>query len=359
MSLQVSLRHQVGRWAFALITTLALCGISTAQKYEQKNLVSDVPGLAKVTDPNLVNAWGIDFSGGSPVWVADNHTGLSTLYTGTGSIVPLVVTIPPPKGVEITASPTGLVFNGFGAFTVRAHDKSGASVFIFDTEDGTISGWSPGVDLTHAILAVDNSGSGAVYKGLAIGQNANGTFIYASNFNSGWVEQYDSSFKWVRSFTDPTLPAGYAPFGIRTLNGMLYVTFALQDAAKHDDTKGPGHGFVDIFDLDGNMIKRLTSHGALNSPWGLEIAPANFGQFSGALLVGNFGNGHINAFDPMTGTPLGHMIRPSGVTLEISGLWGLHFGNGAAAGPTNTLLFTAGPQDESHGLFGSIALPGK
>jgi uncharacterized protein (TIGR03118 family) len=358
MSLQVSLRHQVGRWAFALITTLALCGISIGQKYEQKNLVSDIPGFAKVTDPNLVNAWGLDFSGGSPAWVADNGTGLSTLYTGTGSIIPLVVRI--PSGSDSPSAPTGLVFNGTGLFSVKAHDLSGSAIFIFDSEDGIISGWNPNVNLTHAIIAVNNSEKGAIYKGLAIGTDTDGkSFIYATNFHSGWVEMYDSNFKWVKNFTDTTLPQGYAPFGARVMNGMLYVTFALQDADAEDDVRGPGHGFVDIFDLDGNMIKRLTSHGALNSPWGLAIAPANFGQFSGALLVGNFGNGHINAFDPTTGTPLGHMIRPNGVTLEISGLWGLHFGNGAGAGPTNTLLFTAGPQDESHGLFGTIALPGK
>ena len=357
MSLQVSLRHQVGRWAFALITTLALCGISTAQKYEQKNLVSDVPKLAVTLDPNLVNAWGIDFSGTSPVWIADNGTGLSTLYTGTGSIVPLVVTI--PSGSDNPSAPTGLVFNGTGLFSVKAHDLSGSAVFIFDSEDGIISGWNPNVNLHKAIIAVNNSDKGAVYKALAIGTNDNGSFIYATNFHSGWVEMYDSNFKWVKNFTDTSVPMGYAPFGARVLNGKLYVTFALQDADAHDDVSGPGHGFIDIFDLDGNKIKRLTSHGALNSPWGLAIAPANFGQFSNALLVGNFGNGHINAFDPSTGTPLGHMLRPSGATLEISGLWGLHFGNGEAAGPTNTLLFIAGPQDESHGLFGTITLPGK
>ena len=357
MSLLPILRYQVGRWAFALITTLALCGISTAQKYEQKNLVSDVPKLAVTLDPNLVNAWGIDFSGTSPAWIADNGTGLSTLYTGTGSIIPLVVKI--PSGSDSTSAPTGLVFNGTGLFSVKAHDLSGSAVFIFDSEDGIISGWNPNVNLHKAIIAVNNSDKGAIYKGLAIGTNDNGSFIYAANFHSGWVEQYDSNFKWVRNFTDTSLPAGYAPFGIRTLNGKLYVTFALQDEDAEDDVAGAGHGFVDIFDLDGNKIKRLTSHGALNSPWGLAIAPANFGQFSGALLVGNFGNGHINAFDPWTGTPLGHMLRPSGATLEINGLWGLHLGNGAAAGPTNTLLFTAGPNDESHGLFGTITLPGK
>jgi uncharacterized protein (TIGR03118 family) len=358
MSLQGYLRHQVGRCAVGLITIVALSGISAAQKYEQRNLVSDVPGLAKITDPNLVNAWGIDFSSGSPAWVADNGTGRSTLYTGTGSIIPLVVRI--PSGSDSPSAPTGLVFNGTGLFSVKAHDLSGSAIFIFDSEDGIISGWNPNVNLTHAISAVNNSEKGAIYKGLAIGTDTDGkSFIYATNFHSGWVEMYDSNFKWVKNFTDTNLPQGYAPFGARVLNGKLYVTFALQDEDAEDDVSGPGHGFVDIFDLDGNKIKRLTSHGALNSPWGLAIAPANFGQFSNALLIGNFGNGHINAFDPWTGAPLGHMIRPSGATLEINGLWGLHFGNGAAAGATNTLLFTAGPNDESHGLFGTITLPGK
>ena len=217
---------------------------------------------------------------------------------------------------------------------MKAHDLSGSAFFIFDSEDGIISGWNPNVNLHKAIIAVNNSDKGAVYKALAIGTNDNGSFIYATNFHSGWVEMYDSNFKWVKNFTDTSVPMGYAPFGARVLNGKLYVTFALQDADAHDDVSGPGHGFIDIFDLDGNKIKRLTSHGALNSPWGLAVAPANFGQFSNALLVGNFGNGHINAFDPSAGTPLGHMLRPSGATLEISGLWGLHFGNGAAAGPT-------------------------
>ncbi len=320
----------------------------------QTNLVSDVPGWAAVQDPNLVNAWGIDFSATSPVWIADNGTGLSTLYTGTGSIIPLVVTIPPPQGAEGPSAPTGLVFNGTGEFAVKAHDLSGSAFFIFDTEDGTISGWNPTVDPHNAIIAVNNSEKGAIYKGLAIGTTDHGSFIYATNFHSGWVEMYDSSFQWVKNFTDTDLPQGYAPFGIRVLDGRLYVTFALQDEDAEDDVAGPGHGFVDVFDLDGNKLKRLISHGELNSPWGLAIAPANFGKFSGDLLIGNFGNGHINAFNRWTGGARGHMLRPNGHTLEIDGLWGLHFGNDAAAGPSNTLLFTAGPDDEAHGLFGKL-----
>ena len=335
-----------------LIVGLVFTSLASAQKYTQTNLVSDIPGLAAITDPNLVNAWGIAFSSGSPVWIADNGTGLSTLYTGTGSIVPLVVTIPAPGGTG--SAPTGIVFNGGGAFNVKANDVTGSSVFIFDTEDGTITGWSPSVNLHNAIIAVDNSGAGAVYKGLAIGSTSDGSFIYANNFSSGWVEIYDSNFKWVKNFTDTQLPPRYAPFGIQNINGKLYVTFALQDEDKEDDVAGAGHGFLDVFDLNGNKLKRLVSRGELNSPWGLALAPANFGRFSGNLLVGNFGNGHINAFDLTTGAFRGRMLRPTGQTLEIQGLWGLAFGNGAAAGPTNTLLFTAGPNDEANGLFGSI-----
>ena len=337
-----------------LLAILGLAATASAQKYVQKNLVSDIPNLAVTTDPNLVNAWGIAFTPTSPAWIADNGTGLSTLYSGTGSIIPLVVTIAPPKNAEGPATPTGIVFNGGGGFNVTAHDKTGSSLFIFATEDGTISGWSPTVDGTHSILGPDNHEAGAVYKGLAIGTTDDGTFIYATNFFSGWVEMYNSSFGWVKNFTDTDLPMGYAPFGIRNINGKLYVTFALQDEDKEDDVAGPGHGFVDVFDLNGNKLKRLISHGQLNSPWGLALAPAGFGKFSGDLLVGNFGNGHINAFNIEKGSARGHMLRSNGGTLEISGLWALSFGNGGTAGPTTALLFTAGPDEESHGLFGTI-----
>jgi uncharacterized protein (TIGR03118 family) len=344
-----------GLWIPCLIATLAFTSLASAQKYVQTNLVSDIPGWAATTDPNLVNCWGIAFSPGSPAWFADNGSGLSTLYSGS-SIIPLVVTVPPPGGSTGTSAPTGTVFNGGGAFNVTANSLSGSSVFMFDTEDGTISGWSPSVDAHNAALAVDNSngGAGAVYKGLAIGTTPDGTFIYATNFRSGWVEMYDSNFKWVKNFTDTELPMGYAPFGIQNINGKLYVTYALQDEAKHDDVAGLGHGFVDIFDTHGNRLKRLVSHGWLNSPWGLAQAPWNFGKFSGALLVGNFGDGHISAYNISSGAFLGQMIRPAGTTLEIQGLWGLAFGNGAAAGPTNTLLFTSGPNHEADGLYGTL-----
>jgi uncharacterized protein (TIGR03118 family) len=241
--------------------------------------------------------------------------------------------------------------------------KSGSSFFIFATEDGTISGWSPGVDPTHAVLAVDRSGvgAGAVYKGLAIGSNSSGTFIYATNFRFGTVEMFDANFKLVLSFTDPKLANTcplpgqcYAPFGIQNIGGNLYVTYALQDAAHHDDVSGPAHGFVDVFDTNGNLIQRLVSHGRLNSPWGLALAPANFGRFSNDLLVGNFGDGRINAIDPNNGAFLGQLSEQPGNPITIDDLWGLAFGNGASAGGTNELFFTAGINHEADGLFGKI-----
>ncbi len=363
------LRFLASLVALPLLLLLALPAAALAQSnagsqgfYQQTNLVSDIAGVAKFTDRNLVNPWGLVHSSTSPWWVADNGTGLSTLYNGNGKAFPigspLVVTIAPPAGspAGTTAAPTGVIFNGTGGFVVSENSNSGSSLFIFATEDGTISGWNPGVDLTHTILAVDRStvGAGAVYKGLAIGSNANGTFLFATNFRFGKVEMFDSTFKLVNSFTDPNVPNGYAPFGIQNIGGNLYVTFAKQDAAKHDDVAGPGHGFVDVFDTNGNMIRRLISRGRLNSPWGLALAPADFGKFSNALLVGNFGDGHINAFDPNTGQTLGSLKNGRGVAIQIDGLWSLQFGNGATAGETDELFFTAGIGGEAHGLFGKI-----
>ena len=326
--------------------------------YQQTNLVSDIAG-AQFTDTNLVNAWGLVHGPTTPWWVADNGTGVSTLYNGDGVKVPLTVTIPAPTGspAGTTAAPTGVIFNGSGGFNVSENGTSFSSLFIFDTEDGTISGWNPTfADRTHAVLAMDRSnvGKGAVYKGLAIGSNSSGTFIFATNFRFGTIEMFDSNFKLVRSFTDHHLPQSYAPFGIQNIGGNLYVTFAKQDAAKHDDVAGPGHGFVDVFDTNGHLMSRLISRGRLNSPWGLALAPNDFGQFSNDLLVGNFGDGHINAFDPDTGAFRGQLRDQKGNPIVIDGLWSLQFGNGAAAGPTNTLFFTAGIDGEAHGLFGKI-----
>ncbi len=355
----------------AMLLILCVSGAAFAQRYVQMNLVSDVPGAAAVTDPNLVNPWGVSFSPTSPFWVSDNGTGLATLYNGAGTPISLVVQVPPPAGGMPPSAPTGQVFNGTTDFVVNAHGVSKAALFIFATEDGTISGWNPGVDTTHAILAVDNSGMGAVYKGLAMGSTPAGNFLYATNFRAGVVEMYDAKFQWVKNFTDWDLPPHYAPFGIANIGGMLYVTFAKQDKAKHDDAAGPHRGFVDVFDTNGNKVKRLVSRGPLNSPWGVALAPAAFGEFSNSLLVGNFGDGHISAFNPTNGHFRGQLLRQEmdehsrkwfphrfrhdrDDVLAIDGLWTIVFGNGTATAPTNVLYFTAGPDGESHGLFGTV-----
>jgi uncharacterized protein (TIGR03118 family) len=331
--------------------------------YRQTTLVANLPGVAPTTDAHLRNAWGLVASPTSPWWVADNGTGVATLYDGAGQPAPagapLVVTIPPLAGspAGTTAAPTGLVFNGTAAFVVTAGGLSGASRFIFATEDGTIAGWSPVVDRTQAILAVDHAPAGAVYKGLALASTAAGPCLYATNFHAGTIDVFNTQFQQITpagSFADPQLPTGYAPFGISASAGQLYVTYALQDAARHDDVAGPGHGFIDVFDADGHLLRRVATRGPLNSPWGLALAPGDFGAFSGALLVGNFGNGRINAYDPQSGAVLGPLHNEQGGPLTIDGLWSLAFGNGASAGPRTTLFFTAGPNDEADGRFGAI-----
>lgn len=331
--------------------------------YQQTNLISNVPGEAPVIDPNLDNAWGLAAGPTSPWWVADNDTGVSTLYNAQGQIVPLVVTVPTPPATPAgqASAPSGVVFNSTTGFVVSQNGVSGASVFIFDTEDGTISGWNPTVNRTNAVLTVDRSnvGPGAVYKGLAIATNDDGTFLFATNFRFRTIEEYDSNFHLVRSFTDPLLThicvnfrQCFAPFGIQTIGNKLYVTFALQDAQQENDVAGRGLGFVDVFSTEGRLLRRLALGGHLNAPWGLALAPANFGRFSNDLLVGNFGDGHINVFDPNTGFRLGELRTSDGRPLVISGLWALEFGMGGANGAPNQLFFTDGP--DGHGLFGFI-----
>lgn len=341
-----------------------------------------------VLDPNLVNPWGITESAGSPFWISDNNQGVSTLYSVPGaantpvSILGLVVSIPAPgQPLSSTGTPTGNVFNTAGAskaFPVSGVDKTGnpataPAIFLFATEDGTIVGWNPGVNPpgfnpakagTYGIIAVDNSANptpdnGAVYKGLAIATDSAGTTrLYATNFRAGTVDVFDTSFKPISSsadaFTDPKLKSGYAPFNIVPANGELFVTYAVQDAAKHDDVAGHAHGIVDTFDLSGNMLARFTQHGHLNSPWGLAQAPASFGQFAGAILIGNFGDGRINAFDANTRDFLGTVVNSKGEVILIDGLWSLRVGNGKAGGDANTVYFTAGPNGETDGLFGSL-----
>jgi uncharacterized protein (TIGR03118 family) len=327
--------------------------------YVQTNLVSNGAISAKTTDPDLLNAWGLGFFPGAPFWVADNGAGVATLYDGTGAKVPLVVEIPPPHGSPkgSTSAPTGLVANITTQFSV--HGSGQPTRFIFDTEDGTIAAWD-NAPPKRATIVVDNSGSGAVYKGLALGANAKGNFLFATNFHAGTIDVFDSRFMPATldgSFADPDLPAGYAPFGIRNVDGDLFVTFAQQNAEKHDDVAGPGHGFVDIFDTDGHLIRRFATRGTLNSPWGITRASFDFGQFSGDILIGDFGDGRINAFDP-AGNFLGQLQNPRGESIKIDGLWSLTFG-GALKSDPDTLYFTAGPNEETDGLFGSIEPEGR
>jgi uncharacterized protein (TIGR03118 family) len=339
--------------------------------FRQVNLVSDIPGVAPLTDPDLLNAWGLaatpgtDQAPGSPLWVSDNGSDKTTLFAGA---IPTSVT--QVLVVNITSgAPTGQLFNpdrtGFAVHD--AAGNSGSALFIFASENGAIDAWNPGVGATGTGPSTVtetpiNNGANAVYKGLAIAQASDGnTYLYATNFRSGRIEVYDSSFQPAQLpgglFTDPAIPAGYAPFGIQELAGKLYVTYAKQDAALHDDVAGQGHGFVDVFTNDGALIRRLVSHGQLNSPWGLALAPAGFGGFGGALLVGNFGDGHINAYNPGTGTHLGQLRGAGGHPIVIDGLWGLRFGNGNAA-KTEELVFSAGPNGEADGLLGKIVVAG-
>lgn len=316
--------------------------------YQQTNLVSDLTGLAN-TDSNLVNPWGISFGPTGPFWVSNNGTGTSTLYNSSGTPLPLVVTIPPPPGSPsgTVAKPTGQVFNGSANFGLSS---GGPSRFIFATEDGTISAWNFGQG-TNASLQVNNSGA-AVYKGLAIDSSQSN--LFAANFFSGNIDRFGSSFNSIGSFSDPAIPAGFAPFNVQNLQGKLYVTYAKQKPGTSDDEPGLGNGFVDIFDPSSNSFSRFISQGALNSPWGLAIAPATFGNFSNAILVGNFGDGRINAYDPVTGNLLGQLSDALGMEIQIDGLWALTFGNGGSGGSLNDLYFSAGINDEANGLLGKL-----
>ncbi len=334
------------------VTSDSAVAFTSANAYVQHNLVSDIPKLADFTDPNLVNPWGISFSATGPFWLSDYGTGLSTVYTSDGDIRSTVVKVAGPPASKNPAGVTGQVQNSTTGFVVNGSPAT----FIFATEDGTISAWNSGLG-SAAALVVDNSASGAVYTGLAIGTNATGTFLYAANFASGQIDVFDNKFaaaKLTGTFTDPTLPSGFAPFNIQNLRGVLYVAYAKQDSSKRKDVAGPGNGYVNAFDATGTFLQRVISTGPLNSPWGVAIAPASFGAFGGALLVGNFGDGLINAFDASTGAVLGQLKDSGGKPIQNSGLWGLQFGNGGLGGDRDTLYFTAGISGQSHGLFGSL-----
>jgi uncharacterized protein (TIGR03118 family) len=343
----------------ALLPSLAFA------QYARTDLVSNQPGVAPTTDEqHLVNAWGLTSLPTSPFWVSDNGTGFSTLYTGTGQQVPLFVTIPPAPGspTGTLGTPTGTVGNispNATDFTIKENGKSGSALFIFATLDGTISGWNPVVDgvdpktgASHATIAANRSNVGAVYTGLTIAVNKEGqSFLYAADDGANRrIDMFDSTFSFVKSFDDPEIPRNFTPYGIQNINGFIWVTFTALNKAQG--------GFVDVFDSAGNLIKHFASHGPLHSPWGMALAPADFGPMSNAILISNnISRGRVNAFNPETGQFLGPLRDTSGNPIEIDGVWALRFGqDGGPNGTHDQLFFTAGPANYANGLFGVITV---
>jgi len=351
-------------WKFPAVFVFSLFllpSVTQAQHYKQTNLVSNIAGMATTFDPNLKNPWGLTRSSGSPWWVANNNSGTSTLYGGTGNIVPLVVTVPPPNGspAGTQSTPTGVVFNGSPTDFLVAPGKS--AHFIFATEDGTISGWNGG---QNAVLVVDNSdngsANGAVYKGATSGEINDNKFLYVTNFRSAKVEVYDTTFKRVRldedAFEAEGVPRGFAPFNVQNIGGTLFVTYAKQDAPRHDPVGGDGLGFVELFTPSGKHIGHLEHGDWFNAPWGVVWTTRDFGEFSNAILVGNFRSGWIAAFNGFTHKFIGFVRNPDpdNSLIFLDGLWSLTFGNDGGAGPANTLFFTAGINNEQDGLFGTL-----
>ena len=336
------------RIALPLLAAAILTATSgRADTYSSTNFQSDIPGVAQHTDPNLVNPWGMAASSTGTIWVSDNGTGVSTLYNQDGTAVSLVVEIPTAARNRDGANPTGVVFNDTEFFQVTKNGTSAPAIFIFVIEDGSISGWSPTLDQTHAIIAVDNGTNHgvnrAIYKGATLGVANDHNFLYVTDFHTGKVETYDENFHQVtpNGFVDPNLPAGYGPFGIRNFNGEIFVTYAKQDHQREDDVACAGCGFVNVFDTSGNFLRRLVSNGNLNAPWGLT-------EVEDELWVGNFGDGFINVYDPVTGNFIETLMRADGTPLQIDGLWDM------LPAQAGGVFFTAGIADEEHGLFGLI-----
>lgn len=314
--------------------------------FHQVNLVSDQPGVAALTDPSLVNAWGMSHGPNTPIWVSDNGADVTTLYRTDvpGSPATKVLQVAIPGG-----APTGQVFNGTSSFVVPGTGT--AARFIFAGENGDVSAWNGGASAVLVHHSAD-----AVYKGLALVQGSSGPLLLAANFRANRIDAFDGTFALVSTaamFHDPSLPAGYAPFDVAEIDGTVFVTYAMQDAAKHDDVAGKAHGFVDVYTNDGGFVMRFATHGVLDSPWGITLAPATFGQFGGDVLIGNFGDGRIHAFDPRTGAVVGVLRGPSGGPLVIDGLWGLTVGDQVAGG-VDSVWFSAGPDGEQHGLVGLL-----
>ena len=351
----------LSRWMLAA----ALCAFTAAahaeaNRYQLEPLVADVPGAAPHADPNLVNGWGVAFNPNGFVWVADNGTGLSTLYDGLGNPQSLVVTIPPAPGSADHGKPTGIVFSGSSDFVVTSGSKSGPSRFLFATEDGLIAGWSPAVVTTQAIQAYPPAG--ALHRRPCTRDSRSRTreapiSSTRPTFVGGKIDVFDATFTKVTmpgGFVDPKLPKGFAPFNIQNVNGSLIVTYARREEGEDDETAGPGLGVVDQFDATGKLLRRIATRGRLNAPWGVALAPASFGRFGGDLLIGNFGDGTINAYDASSGRFHGQLKGTDHRALKVDGLWGMAFGNGLANQPAGTLFVAAGPDDESHGSYSAI-----
>lgn len=347
-------RHSTWVMAIVAITVVALASTAHAQKFNRIDLVANTSTHASINvDPNLINAWGMSRSSGSPWWISDNGTGLSTLYDGNGNIQGLVVRIPTPNN-QGTSAPTGQVYNWTNGFPVATGKKA---IFLFATEDGTIAAWNPGVDLNNAVLKVNNAGS-AIYKGLTLAITSNGPYLYASNFKSGQVDVFDATFKPVHlgagAFKLQNLNQDWAPFGIQNVGGNVVVTFAHRKVGSHDEDHGPGLGWVAIFDRQGKLLQVLEHGDWMNAPWGIAQSPGDFGAFSHRMLIGMFGDGTVHSFFTANGAWETPMLDANGHLLSIDGLWGLTFGNNAGAGSAIELYFTAGPNHESDGLLGKL-----
>jgi uncharacterized protein (TIGR03118 family) len=331
----------------------------------------DVVASSKTVDANLQNPWGIAVAPGLPFWIADNNSNLTTLYAGTGEIETQEVTGSSSTGIAIPASaagvqanPTGQVYNGTGSFLIATSKGQESAQFLFAGEGGTIAGWavdSGSTAVTAYDDGVNNGANHAVYKGLALGTVNGATFLYATDLHNNKVDVFDTNFAKPEDmqgkFADPNIPAGFVPFGIVAISGQLYVTYAMQDAAKHDETTGAGLGYVDVFDFSGNLVSRFATGGALNAPWGIALAPSGFASLAGDVLIGNFGDGKINIFKPngtQLATSMGSLSGSSGQALTFPGLWSLAFGNGDSDKPLTTLFYTAGFANQTDGLFGSI-----
>jgi len=323
--------------------------------YSVVNLVSNGAVMSGHIDVNLTNPWGIVFAPGAPVWIVNNGSNTSTVYDGLGT--PVVPTVGIPVGSSGNSSPTGVVASNSTDFVIST--AAGPASFIFSGEGGTISAWAL-LNATSAVTMYDDGAGGAVYKGLAIANNGAANLLFATDFHNNKIDVFDKNFAKVSvtgHFNDAAMPAGFAPFGIQAIGNRIYVTYAKQLAPDNrDDVAGAGLGYVDLFDTNGTLITRVVSGGSLDAPWGIAVAPLDFGNLGGALLIANFGDGVINAFDSNTGAPLGNLKDAYGTTIVIPGLWGIAFGNGAFSQPTNTLYFTAGPDDEQDGIYGGIVV---